>query len=63
MENNHEKSKCGSRYAPLMLGLDLRRVQKDDEIYQIIACEAIIALNQDPLGVQAKRVCVYSFDK
>ena len=48
--------------APLMLGLDLRRVQKWDEIYQIIANEAIIALNQDPLGVQARRVCVYSFD-
>ena len=48
--------------SPLMLGLDLRRVQKGDEIYQIIANEAIIALNQDPLGVQARRVCVYSFD-
>ena len=49
--------------APLMLGLDLRRVQKDDEIYQIIANEAIIALNQDPLGVQARRVCVYSSEE
>lgn len=42
--------------APLMLGLDLRRVEVGDAIYQIIANKALIALNQDPLGVQAKRV-------
>ena len=42
--------------APLMLGLDLRRVQKGDWIYNIIADQELIALNQDPLGVQAKRV-------
>ena len=42
--------------APLMLGLDLRRLQKGDEIWQIIANRAVIALNQDPLGVQAKRI-------
>ena len=42
--------------SPLMLGLDLRRVQKGDEIYRIISNEDIIALSQDPLGVQAKRV-------
>ena len=42
--------------SPLMLGLDLRRVEKDDWIYEIIANKNLIALNQDPLGVQAKRV-------
>lgn len=42
--------------SPLMLGLDLRRVNKDDDIYKIIANKNLIALNQDPLGVQAKRV-------
>ena len=42
--------------APLMLGLDLRRVQKGDEIWQIIANRELIALNQDTLGIQAKRI-------
>ena len=42
--------------SPLMLGLDLRRVQKDDWIYRIISNEDMIALNQDSLGIQAKRV-------
>ncbi len=42
--------------APLMLGLDLRRVEKGDALYQIIANEELIALNQDSLGVQAKRI-------
>lgn len=42
--------------SPLMLGMDLRRVEKGDEIYQIISNERLIALNQDALGVQAKRV-------
>lgn len=42
--------------SPLMLGLDLRRVEKGDELYKIIANEDLIALNQDPLGIQAKRV-------
>ena len=42
--------------SPLMLGLDLRRVEKGDWIYQIIANERLIALNQDSLGIQAKRV-------
>ena len=49
--------------APLMLGLDLRRVKKGDEIYSIIANKQIIALNQDSLGMQAKRVAVYRFAK
>ena len=42
--------------APLMLGLDLRRVQKCDALWQIIANKELIALNQDALGIQAKRV-------
>ena len=42
--------------APLMLGLDLRRVEKDDTIYRIIANQDLIAIDQDPLGIQAKRI-------
>ena len=42
--------------SPLMLGVDLRRVNKGDEIYNIIANKDLIALDQDPLGVQAKRI-------
>ena len=42
--------------SPLMLGLDLRRVQRGDALWNIIANKELIALNQDALGVQAKRV-------
>ena len=42
--------------APLMLGLDLRRIQKDDDIYRIITNRHLIGINQDPLGIQAKRI-------
>lgn len=42
--------------SPLMLGLDLRRVSKGDELYNIIANKGLIALNQDKLGIQAKRI-------
>lgn len=42
--------------APLMLGLDLRRVSVGDDIYNIIANKKVIGLNQDSLGVQAKRI-------
>ncbi|MCQ2504767.1 MAG: alpha-galactosidase [Saccharofermentans sp.] len=42
--------------APLMLGMDLRRVKVGDDIHKIIADEDLIALNQDPLGIQAKRI-------
>ena len=42
--------------SPLMLGVDLRRVNKGNEIYNIIANKGLIALDQDPLGVQAKRI-------
>lgn len=44
--------------APLMLGLDLRRVTKGDEIWNIIANDDLITVNQDPLGIAAKRVKV-----
>jgi len=42
--------------APLMLGLDLRRVEKGDELWNIIANKELISLNQDELGIQAKRI-------
>lgn len=42
--------------APLMLGMDLRRITKGDELWNIIANKEVIALNQDRLGVQAKRI-------
>lgn len=42
--------------SPLMLGLDLRRVEKGDEIFKIIGNSDIINLNQDAAGIQAKRV-------
>ena len=49
--------------SPLMLGLDLRRISKDDWIYNIIANEDLIALDQDALGIQAKRIfTTYSCD-
>lgn len=50
--------------SPLMLGMDLRRVEKNDEIYNIITNDKLIALNQDSLGIQAKRVyCSLAEDK
>lgn len=42
--------------APLMLGLDLRRISRGDEIWSIISNRQMIALNQDSLGIQAKRI-------
>lgn len=42
--------------APLMLGMDLRNVTVGDQVYNIITNEDLIALNQDGLGVQAKRI-------
>ncbi len=42
--------------SPLMLGLDLRRVTKGDELYKIIANADLISINQDSLGIQAKRI-------
>lgn len=42
--------------SPLMLGMDLRRMEKGDALWKIVSNEAVIALNQDPLGIQAKRI-------
>lgn len=44
--------------SPLMLGMDLRRVVKGDWLYNIITNERLISLNQDALGIQAKRAAV-----
>ena len=42
--------------SPLMLGMDLRRVNKCDWIYNLITNKDLIDLDQDPLGIQAKRI-------
>lgn len=42
--------------SPIMLGMDLRRITKGDELWNIIANKDVIALNQDMLGIQAKRI-------
>ena len=42
--------------SPLMLGMDLRRITMGDELWNIIANKDVIALNQDMLGIQAKRI-------
>ena len=42
--------------SPLMLGMDLRRVNKGGWMYNLITNEDLIALDQDPLGIQAKRI-------
>lgn len=42
--------------SPIMLGMDLRWVTKGDELWKIIANKEVIALNQDTLGIQAKRI-------
>ena len=42
--------------SPLMLGMDLRRMEKGDALYKIVANKDLIALNQDALGIQAKRI-------
>lgn len=42
--------------APLMLGMDLRNVAKGDATWEVISNKGLIDLNQDPLGVQAKRI-------
>lgn len=49
--------------SPLMLGLDLRRIKKGDEIYNIITNKDLISLNQDSLGIQAKRIWTSLNDK
>ncbi len=56
MERTHMSMWCMMN-SPLFLGMDLRRVTKGDRIYNIISNEDLIALNQDALGIQAKRIC------
>ena len=55
MQKTHMAMWCMMN-SPLMLGLDLRRVSRGDELYGIIANEKLIALNQDALGIPAKRI-------
>uniref|UniRef100_A0A1D1XFL4 Alpha-galactosidase n=1 Tax=Anthurium amnicola TaxID=1678845 RepID=A0A1D1XFL4_9ARAE len=40
--------------APLLIGCDVRNITK--ETMEILANEEVIAVNQDPLGIQAKKV-------
>ena len=61
--NGLNQTMCRSHFSmwcmmnsPLMLGLDLRLLNRGDELYNIIANRDLIALNQDKLGIQAKRV-------
>ncbi len=49
--------------APLILGNDIRKfilpngsIDKDNKIYKILTNKAMIAINQDPLGVQCRRI-------
>ena len=49
--------------APLILGNDVRKFIKDDgtvdtdsKVYQILTNKKMIAINQDPLGVQCRRI-------
>jgi len=42
--------------APLMLGMDLRRMKKGDALHKIVSNADIISLDQDALGIQAKRI-------
>ena len=58
-----DETQCRSHMAmwcmmnsPLMLGMDLRRVQKGDPVYNLITNDELISLDQDPLGIQAKRI-------
>ncbi|KAF8009637.1 hypothetical protein BT93_J0599 [Corymbia citriodora subsp. variegata] len=40
--------------APLLLGSDIRKLDKETE--EIVSNKEVIAVNQDPLGIQAKKV-------
>jgi len=42
--------------APLMLGADLRTITRESEAYKIITNPDLLAVNQDPLGVQGECV-------
>lgn len=55
MQKTHMTMWCMMN-APLMLGMDLRKVERGDSVFEIIANRDLINLNQDCLGIQAKRV-------
>ena len=42
--------------APIMLGVDLRNIEEGSSVHKVITNADAIALNQDALGVQAKRI-------
>jgi alpha-galactosidase len=42
--------------APLIIGNDIRGLTAEDEAMKILMNDEIVAINQDPLGVQARRV-------
>ncbi|MBQ7296180.1 MAG: alpha-galactosidase [Clostridia bacterium] len=49
--------------APLILGNDIRKfiladgtIDKENKVYQILTSKAMISINQDPLGVQCRRI-------
>jgi hypothetical protein len=42
--------------APLIIGNDIRVMSKDDEAYEILGNSEVIAVNQDPLGWQSRRI-------
>lgn len=42
--------------APLIIGNDIRVMNKDDEAYEILSNADVIAVNQDPLGWQSRRI-------
>lgn len=42
--------------APLIIGNDIRVMSKEDEAYEILANPDVIAVNQDPLGWQSRRI-------
>ncbi|XP_054801453.1 alpha-galactosidase 1-like [Prosopis cineraria] len=46
--------------APLLLGCDVRNMTRETQM--IISNEEVIAVNQDPLGAQGKKVRVHQFD-
>lgn len=42
--------------SPILLGMDLTKVEEGDPVHQVISNADVIALNQDALGIQAKRI-------
>jgi hypothetical protein len=42
--------------APLIIGNDIREMSRGDEAYEILTNQDVIAVNQDPLGWQSRRI-------